>query len=110
MPDAGPTFDSPPGSIHASAYTEQDVVGFGVPRGLIRHVPAQPPEALDRIDQIDAMQAQLAAARHEPARGGLGLGRRERFRFQAHGIERAVDPPSNLRRGPATSRRARAVR
>lgn len=56
------------------------------------------------------MQARLEALRNESTPAGLGLGPRARFRFQAHGSEREVDPPSNLTRDPATSRRAGAVR
>lgn len=110
MPDVVPTFDLPPGFIRASAFTELEVAHLGVPRGLVPHAPTRGTAAPDRASQIDEMQARLEALRAEPAPGGTGLGPRARFRFQAHGSEREVDPPSNLTRDPATSRRAGAVR
>ena len=110
MPEVSPTFDLPPGYVRASAYSEQDVARLGVPRGLVRHAPTEAPASLDRSDQIDAMQARLEALREESASPGTGLGPRARFRFQAHGTEREIDPPSNLTSDPSTSRRAGAVR
>lgn len=110
MPEVSPTFDLPPGFVRASAYSELEVARLGVPRGLVRHAPAEATVSLDRSDQIDAMQARLEALREESAPAGTGLGPRARFRFQAHGNEREVDPPSNLTRDPSTSRRAGAVR